>query len=109
MTVTNNTNRARKNLASQLDRLDSILDGLAEALNGAVASAVEGAVERAVKQAVGQAVQETFQAILAEVGASPDLSAGGRPRPAHPRHPGGVPHRHARATQGPVPTGVRRH
>ena len=72
MTTTTN-GEARKTLASQLDRLDSILDGLADALNGAVASAVEGAVERAVKLAVGEAVKETLQAVIAEVLTNPDL------------------------------------
>jgi hypothetical protein len=76
MTTTNG--RERKTLASQLDRLDSILDGLADALNGAVASAVEGAVERAVKQAVGEAVRETLQAVIAEVVSNPDLVAAAR-------------------------------
>src|SRR5262249_24621905 len=70
--------QARRTLASQLDRLDSILDGLAAALNGAVASAVEGAVERAVKQAVGEAVRETLQAVIAEVVSNPDLLAAAR-------------------------------
>jgi hypothetical protein len=77
MTTTTN-GQERKTLASQLDRLDSILDGLSDALNGAVASAVEGAVERAVRQAVGEAVRETFQTILAEVVTSPDLIAAAR-------------------------------
>jgi hypothetical protein len=77
MTTTTN-GQDRKTLASQLDRLDSILDGLADALNGAVASAVEGAVERAVKQAVGEAVRETLQAVIAEVVSNPDLLAAAR-------------------------------
>lgn len=42
--VTNPNGSARKTLASQLDRLDNILDGLAEALNESVAAAVERAV-----------------------------------------------------------------
>src|SRR6516162_7316253 len=62
MTTTTTNGSVRKTLASQLDRLDSILDGLSDALNGAVASAVEGAV----RQAVSQAVKETLQAVLAE-------------------------------------------
>ena len=33
MTVTNNTTRPRKTLATQLDRLDSILDGLSDGLS----------------------------------------------------------------------------
>jgi hypothetical protein len=68
----------RKTLASQLDRLDSILDGLSDALNGAVASAVEGAVERAVRHAVSEAVKETLQAVITEVVANPDLVAAAR-------------------------------
>src|SRR5690349_280989 len=43
--------RIRKNLASQLDRLDQILDGLADGLNEAVAGAV----------------REALQAVLAEL------------------------------------------
>jgi hypothetical protein len=78
MTTTTTNGQVRKTLASQLDRLDSILDGLADALNGAVASAVEGAVERAVKQAVGEAVRETFQAVITEVVSNPDLLAAAR-------------------------------
>ena len=78
MTTTTTNGQARKTLASQLDRLDSILDGLADALNGAVASAVEGAVERAVKQAVGEAVRETLQAVITEVVSNPDLLAAAR-------------------------------
>src|SRR5262249_35574682 len=77
MTTTTN-GQERKTLASQLDRLDSILDGLSDALNEAVATAVEGAVERAVKQAVGEAVRETLQAVIAEVVSNPDLVAAAR-------------------------------
>src|SRR5262244_250344 len=78
MTTATATNGVRKSLASQLDRLDSILDGLSDALNEAVASAVEGAVERAVKQAVGEAVRETLQAVIAEMVSNPDLLAAAR-------------------------------
>src|SRR5215475_1703960 len=78
MTTTTTNGQVRKTLASQLDRLDSILDGLSDALNGAVATAVEGAVERAVKQAVGEAVRETLQAVIAEVVGNPDLVAAAR-------------------------------
>src|SRR5215831_19468988 len=78
MTTTTTNGQVRKTLASQLDRLDSILDGLSDALNGAVATAVEGAVERAVKQAVGEAVRETLQAVIAEVVSNPDLLAAAR-------------------------------
>jgi hypothetical protein len=78
MTTTTTNGSVRKTLASQLDRLDSILDGLSDGLNEAVASAVEGAVERAVRQAVGEAVRETFQAVIAEVVSNPDLLAAAR-------------------------------
>ena len=52
MTTTNNTTRPRKNLADQIDRLDSILDGLSENLNEAVATAVKEAVTTGVQQAI---------------------------------------------------------
>src|SRR5215470_5899299 len=74
MTTTTTNGQVRKTLASQLDRLDSILDGLSDALNGAVASAVEGAV----RQAVSQAVKETLQAVIAEALTNPDLLAAAR-------------------------------
>jgi hypothetical protein len=54
-TRTENNGSPRKTLASQLDRLDCILDGL----DAALAGAVQEAVEQAVKQAV--------QAVLTEV------------------------------------------
>src|SRR4051795_11882711 len=52
MTLTNNTSRPRKTLATQLDRLDSILDGLSAGLNEAVATSVQQAAAVAVQQAV---------------------------------------------------------
>ena len=64
---------ARKTLASQLDRLDSILDGLSEGLTDAVASAV--------REAVGLAVQEAVQAVLTELLTNPALREQ-LPRPA---------------------------
>jgi len=57
----------RKNLASQLDRLDRILDGLADGLQEAVVGAVKEAVTVAVEQAV--------RAVLKEVLTNPDLLA----------------------------------
>src|SRR5947209_5822508 len=51
MTTTTN-GQVRKTLATQLDRLDSILDGLSDGLNEAVATAVQQAVATAVQQAV---------------------------------------------------------
>jgi hypothetical protein len=56
---------ARKTLASQLDRLDGVLDGLSEGLNDAVASAV--------REAVGLAVREAVQAVLTELLTNPAL------------------------------------
>src|SRR5205823_3524884 len=50
----------RKTLASQLDRLDGIIDTLAEGLNGAVADAVRDAVSSAVRQAVAQVLHEVL-------------------------------------------------
>jgi hypothetical protein len=47
-----NARPPRKNLASQLDRLDLILDGLADGLNEAVATAVKEAVTVAVEAAI---------------------------------------------------------
>jgi hypothetical protein len=57
----------RKTLASQLDRLDGILDALSDGLNQAVAQAVQ--------EAVGLAVREAVQAVLREALANPDLLA----------------------------------
>jgi hypothetical protein len=64
MTATARTNingQPRKTLASQIDRLDGILNGL----DAALAGAVQEAVEQAVKQAV--------QAVLTEVLTNRDL------------------------------------
>jgi hypothetical protein len=74
-TTTTTNSHPRKTLASQIDRLDSLLDGLSENLNQAVADAVQGAVELAVRQAVGQAVREAVQAVLTEVLSNADLLA----------------------------------
>jgi hypothetical protein len=64
MSTTTN-GQVRKTLASQIDRLDSILDGLADNLNEAVADAVREATGAAIEQAVHKA--------LLEVLTSPDL------------------------------------
>jgi hypothetical protein len=55
----------RKTLASQIDRLDSILDGLSEGLDQAVA--------QTVREAVGLAVEEAVQAVLTEPLTNPAL------------------------------------
>lgn len=52
--------RAKKTLAFQLDRLDTILDGLADALNGAVSDAVRETVGVAAKEAVRVALDEAL-------------------------------------------------
>jgi hypothetical protein len=80
-TKTSSNGQSRKTLASQLDRLDTILDGLADGLNEAVATAV--------REAVGLAVQEAVAAVLTNpalraqvtkvVTADPGLPAGPAP------------------------------
>jgi hypothetical protein len=54
--------QAKKTLAFQLDRLDSILDGLAEALNDAVADAVRKTLYDAAREAVQLALKEALAA-----------------------------------------------
>jgi hypothetical protein len=63
MSTTTLNNGVRKTLASQLDRLDTILDGLAENLNEAVAMAPANSV----KEIVNVAVQEAVRAALVEI------------------------------------------
>jgi hypothetical protein len=60
---------ARKTLASQLDRLDTILDGLADNLNEAVATAAAASM----KEIVNVAVQEAVHAALVEVLSNAEL------------------------------------
>ena len=52
MGTTTLDNGVRKTLASQLDRLDTILDGLAENLNEAVAIAATSSIKEIVNVAV---------------------------------------------------------
>ena len=66
MSTTLTNGRQRKNLAEQIDRLDSVLDGLSEGLNEAVAAAVKEAV----------------RAVLTEVLSNPELLARLQPAPA---------------------------
>src|SRR5262249_23568364 len=63
MSTTTLNNRVRKTLASQLDRLDMILDSLAENLNEAVAMAAANSM----KEIVNVAVQEAVRAALVEI------------------------------------------
>ena len=66
MTTNMTTNgQSRKTLASQLDRLDTILDTLEQGLQEAVASAVQ--------EAVGVAVREAIKGLVTEVLTNPDV------------------------------------
>src|SRR4051812_43193327 len=75
-TKTNANGQERKTLASQLDRLDAILDALGVGLNEAVASAVQ--------EVVGTAVTAAVQAAVVEVLTNPELLDRLRPTPAQP-------------------------
>jgi hypothetical protein len=91
-TATNISNGSqRRTLASQLDRLDTILDALSDGLHQAVTSAVQDAVERAVREAL----QQTIQGLVSEVLTNPDalalLRATLAPEPA-PAPPPPTPH-----------------
>jgi hypothetical protein len=77
-TIPPNGRATRKNLASEIDRLDRLLDGLAENLNEAIADAVRAAVSQAVRAAV--------EAALTEVLANPELRQRLQP-PAPPPAP----------------------
>jgi hypothetical protein len=57
--------RTRKNLADQIDRLDTILSGLSEALNESVAASV--------REATAQAVEKAVETTLRELLSSPEL------------------------------------
>src|SRR3954447_26188832 len=63
-TKTSPNGQERKTLASQLDRLDQILDTLGEGLNEAVAQAVQEAVETAVREGVHQGVRGALSEVL---------------------------------------------
>jgi hypothetical protein len=78
-TTMNNGHTQRKTLATQLDRLDVILDGLANALNESVADAVRGVV--------GQVVKESVEATIREVLGNPDLLSAALARHAPPPPP----------------------
>ena len=55
-----NNGHQRKTLATQIDRLDIILDGLADALNESVACAVRDVVGQVVKEAVETTIREVL-------------------------------------------------
>jgi hypothetical protein len=76
---TDNNNQERKTLASQLDRLEGILDGLDRAL--------AGAVQEAVEQAVKQAVQAVMIEVLTNRELQEHLQHAAQPTPtAEDRH-----------------------
>jgi hypothetical protein len=93
-TITNHGNGTatqRKTLASQLDRLDGILDALSDGLNQAVASAVQNTLDQVVREAVAQAVREAVQGLVREILTNPDaialLRATLAPEPTMPAPP----------------------
>jgi hypothetical protein len=69
MATTTLNNGPRKTLASQLDRLDVIIDGLADNLDEAVAAAAADSM----KEVVNVAVQEAVHAALVEVLSNAEL------------------------------------
>lgn len=58
------TNGARKTLADQINRLDSLLDGLSVAIPEVIADSVREAVTVAVREAVRDAVQHVLSEVL---------------------------------------------
>jgi hypothetical protein len=90
-TRTNPNGQERKAPASQLDRLDQILDTIAEGLNQAVQQAVELAVRegahRGVRGALAGAL--TNPEVLAALRAATAPAAGAPPAPAGPSRWGG--------------------
>src|SRR5690242_11501629 len=101
MTTTTRTNldgQPRKTLASQLDRLDNILDGLDAAL--------AGAVQEAVDQAVQQAVQSVLTEVLTNRELQEQLQQAAQPAPP-PEPPRGKKNTANRLWQATI-EGVRR-
>jgi len=64
MTTMNASGQPRPTLASQLDRLESILEHLHETFQQTVAATVEPAVARVLQQAVSQTIQATVPLLL---------------------------------------------
>jgi hypothetical protein len=81
--MNNGSNAQRKTLATQLDRLDVILDGLSDALSGSV--------EMAVRDVVGQVVRESVEATIREVLGNQDLLRATLAAQGHPPQPTPVP------------------
>jgi hypothetical protein len=87
MTTTHPNGRvARKTLASEIDRLDSLLEGLAENLNEAVATAVKDTVSQAVREAVNAVIQEvlTNAELLRRLRSKPEPPPEPAPAPSQP-------------------------
>src|SRR3954447_3433041 len=86
---------ARKTLASQLDRLDAILDTLGEGLNEAVAQAVQQAVAAAVRDRVHHGAAGALSEVLTtpevlavlRAALAPEAPVGVPPADPPPEHP----------------------
>ena len=83
-TMSSNGHVTRKNLSSQLDRLDSILDALSDGLNEAVATVVEEAVGKAVEMAVREVLSnpDVLRALRPPVAPQPTPEAQRSPKVA---------------------------
>src|SRR5262245_2799952 len=92
-TTTNTASSPRKTLATQLDRLDSILDSLSDGLSEAVATAVQQAVTAAVQQAVVEVMTNAELQRLLHPPTPP-------PPPAQPPTPPPVPEKGGGLLQG---------
>jgi len=100
MSATSTNNTVRRTLASQLDRLDGILDALSEGLNGAVADAV--------REATGTAVEQAVEKALLSVLTNPDVNAllGGVIRPPQSTpSPASLPEDNPAGQRGHLPAG----
>lgn len=87
-TATMNGKPQRKQLADQLDRLDSIIDALAEGLPGAVADACRDGARLAVKDAIIEILSNPeLRAMLTPMRPEP-VVAPPAPAPEEPKKPG---------------------
>src|SRR3954467_311235 len=86
-TISPNGRPGRKSLASQLDRLDSILDALSDGLNQAVATVVEDTVSKAVAVAVKEVLTnpDLLRAMRGPQHVAPGADPEAPPRSAPPR------------------------
>jgi hypothetical protein len=79
ITMSTTLNAGRKTLASQLDRLDTIIDGLAENLHEAVAMAAANVVKETLTVVVQEAVHSALVEILANAEVQKRLAVNVRP------------------------------